>query len=210
MPPLGFVGPGTDRALIVRPTTDCTPKSETLKKCVVPGNETKRRFIVTIIYESAMPRKKRVPPVRGQPIRFTKGTYAGHCGWVNSAKPQTSLSFHVIIDMDQPPSEDGDCVTTVRKDSVADRIDDPKSAEEFVIKEDPKVAYHLAMLAKSLAECGLCGTDQLLNLIKGELDNAMIVQLSKGKKAKYSETALRVARWQKEKDQHMAEAVGST
>lgn len=148
--------------------------------------------------------KNKPKPTRGEPIRFTKGTYAGQTGWVNTALPETTSSVYVIINEKQGVDQDHGMGACVRKTSVAPIGGDPKSIEEFVVKEDPNVAYHLAKLAQALAECGVASSPELLEIVKKHIDIACIVQLNKGKKAKYSETALRVSgiRSEKSKKDH--------
>ena len=41
------------------------------------------------------------------------------------------------------------------------------------------------MLAQALAECGVGATPELLQIVKERVDSALVVQLEKGKKAKF-------------------------
>jgi hypothetical protein len=137
------------------------------------------------------PKTKKAAPIRGQRIRFTSGTYAGQQGWLNEAFRETSSSVCVIIDESQAAEKDYECLACVRKTSVV-FVRKADTIEEYVVQEDPKVAYHLAKLAQALAECGVAGTPDLLKIVKMHIDSASVIQLGKGKKAKYSETALRI------------------
>jgi len=135
--------------------------------------------------------KKPVNPVRGDRIIFLKGEYEGEKGWTNKAKSPTSLSVFVIVDGGQNSKDDIEWATCVRKTLVM-LYTEPTCAEELVIQEDPKASYHLTGFAQAIAECGMTATPELLLLVKHHIETACVVQLEKGKKAKYSETALRV------------------
>lgn len=138
------------------------------------------------------PKKKIVPPVRGTRISFTGGSYAGEKGWTNASKDHTVHSIHVIVDYGQPEGDDLAYATRVdRKNAI--EYAEPNSIEGFVVQEDPNVAHHLSGLATSLAAAGLGGaTDELLQIMKTVIDHACVHQAEKGKKAKYSATALLV------------------
>jgi hypothetical protein len=137
------------------------------------------------------PKSKKVSPIRGKQVRFTTGTYAGQSGWVNKAMPETANSIWVIIDESQEAEDDHESLACVRKTSVT-FFCKPETIEEYVVQEDPKVAYHLAKLSQALAECGIAGSMELLKIVKVHVDAASVIQLAKGKKAKFSETALRI------------------
>jgi len=136
--------------------------------------------------------QKKATPKRGERLFVSKGTHAGCKGWFNAAKSPTTSSVHIIIDKGQDPQDDAQYTVCVRKESVATYTENPSSVEELVIQEDPSVAFHLAALAQAVAQCGLSGTDKLLELVKMQIDKACVVQLEKGSKAKYSEVVLRV------------------
>jgi len=137
------------------------------------------------------PNKKKVAPIRGTKIRFVRGSYQGEKGWLNSAKEHTDHYAYVIVDGGQRPEEDADFATSVKKTSFFEDLGDNGHPEEYVIQEDPKVASHLAGLAVALAEAGIEETTELLLLIiTHAVDTACQIQMQKGKKAKYSASAL--------------------
>jgi hypothetical protein len=152
--------------------------------------------------------KKKTQPVRGDPIRLTRGTYVGKTGWTNSALAQTASSIHIILNEDQESNEDNQYVVCVRKTSVAPyRI--PESLEEYCVQEDPKVAMYLSKLGQALAECGVTANKHLMSLIKEQLDLAYMAQVEKGRQAKFSESAMRLYKPKGEdiaKDQAMPDA----
>jgi hypothetical protein len=154
--------------------------------------------------------KKKVQPVRGDAIRFTRGTYVGKTGWINNARPETACSLHVVVDENQSETRDAEFLACVRKTSVA-ALRATSTAEEFCIQSDAKVAYHLSKLAQALAECGVAGNPDVLLIIKEHLDVAYMVQVQKGTRAKFSETALRLYKTKEHlletmKDQAMPDA----
>ena len=137
--------------------------------------------------------KKPVAPARGEMIRFVKGSYAGEKGWINMAKPSSDLMVHVILDAGQAPKHDDEFITRVKKNSIVPDNDTPShaiSAEAYVVLEDRKVAYHLAMLSEAIAEAGIEEvTDELTQLLAVNVQLACTLQAEKGKKAKFSQTA---------------------
>ena len=144
--------------------------------------------------------KKRVAPFRGARIKFVKGSYMGEKGWLNKSMDGTKTFAYVILDAGQSPQEDADYATRVKLTSIMAYSGVATSPEEFVVQEDPKVAYHLAELAVAVAEAGFAETtDDLLVLIKICIDEACITQAAKGNKAKYSACAMTVSQLLKQK-----------
>ena len=138
-----------------------------------------------------MPRKQK--PIRGAEITFVKGKYAGEYGWINKAMPDTPASCHVIINGGQDSSDDWAYTALVRKTSLLPKNNAPTNVAEFVVQEDPKVAQTLTAFAQALAEAGLTtADDQLLLIVKTYVDLACSIQKGKGRKAKYSATALAI------------------
>lgn len=151
-------------------------------------------------------KKKSATPIRGERIRFIRGAYAGELGWINAAKPATDLTIYVILDDGQPAKDDADYATHVRKGSCAPK-GMPKNAEEYVIQEDPKVAYHLSKFCEAIAEAGFAdagATNELLTLVGNYVDLACAVQKTKGRKAKYSDIAWQVKELLKSKKKRNA------
>lgn len=156
----------------------------------------------------AMPskNKKKTQPVRGNAIRFTRGTYVGKTGWANVALAETASSIHVIVNEEQDANEDSLHLACVRKTSVA-HYRNPESLEEYCLQEDAKVAYHLSKLGQALAECGVATNKHLMILIKEQLDLAYAAQMEKGRQAKFSESTMRLYKHKAvEKDQVMPDA----
>jgi hypothetical protein len=148
-------------------------------------------------------KKQKPAPIRGDKISFVTGSYAGEVGWINTALPGTKLLAHVILDGGQGPGNNVNFTTTVRKTSLAPYEEDPKNVEAMVVQMDPKVAFHLASLSRALAECGQDATDELMDIIKASIITANLLQLEKGKKAKYSEAALFLAPLRKQQESAM-------
>ena len=124
--------------------------------------------------------KKKVAPVRGTRIQFVKGSYKGKKGWLNKAMDGTKTFAYIILDAGQSPLEDADYATRVKLTSIAAYLGVATSPEEFVVQEDPKVAYHFAELAVAVAEVGFTKTtNDLLVLIKICMDETCITQAAK-------------------------------
>lgn len=153
-------------------------------------------------------KKKIRPSARGEAIRFTRGSYVGKTGWLNTARQDTAHSAHVIINEKQDVANDAEFLACVRKTSIA-ALRNATTAEEYCIQEDPKVAFHLSKLAQALAECGLPTNQEVLRLIKEQCDLAFLVQVDKGPRGKVSETALRIHKTKEQMYDNMKDQVRS-
>jgi len=151
-------------------------------------------------------KKKSVTPARGERIRFVRGVYAGERGWINSAKSPTDSYVHVVLDCKQEAKDDADYATCVKKNSIM-RDAHPKNAEQYVVQEDPKVAFHLGKFCEALAEAGFAdagATDEMLAVVGAYINLACQLQTQKGRKAKYSDVAWQVKELLKSKKKRAA------
>ena len=137
--------------------------------------------------------KKEPVPKRGDVIKFVKGSYMGCLGWINKAKEATDHYIYVIIDNEQPVSQDADYTRCVKKDSVLPYTDKPNNWEEYLLNEDEKCAMYLQYFAMSVADGGAPeATSEMLGLVAVHINLAIERKKEAGSKAKYSAAAFKV------------------
>ena len=119
--------------------------------------------------------------VKGEEIRFVKGTYAGNQGWLNTSKKSKSGRYdYVIVNLD-----DKEKPTRVLKSSIRKPFQEPETYEEAAVQQHPEMELAMIRLAEMFAECGVQQAGETVKLFVKELERAHHHQLQLGSKARY-------------------------
>ena len=121
--------------------------------------------------------------IKGDPLRFIAGKYAGKSGWVNLAETADDEILPVIVNCGRK----GEKVTFVYQSSarlITNVV--PASYAEAVIKHCPDIEKALVELSRKLAKCDIKrDSSGFHTVILAKLNEAIIWQESKGSKAMY-------------------------
>jgi hypothetical protein len=120
---------------------------------------------------------------KGDPIRFTRGTYQGKTGWCNKDKESKKTRLYVIVDLGRGKMKR----TWVKKSSVKPAIRSrPTSYSEAVLQQCPDLEEKLEKLCAELAMCKIekdpIGIEKI---ISDKLNEACQMQAGKKSRALY-------------------------
>ena len=122
-----------------------------------------------------------MPPTKGAEIRFVRGTYAGHEGWLDTSKVVKSGRYcAVIVNLDGEEK-----ATRVSKSSVRNPFQELTTFEEAAIQQYPEIQITMIRLAQMMAECNVENDTESLRLFQIELKVAHDHQEALGNKAQY-------------------------
>jgi hypothetical protein len=105
------------------------------------------------------------PSEKGQELRLIRGSYKGKTAWVNPRKRPTKKRIYVIILMDDSMEKE----TFVSPSSVDRPLSPPKSYEEALLQQHPKITANMEDLAKQLAMCNIQAGNQNMHVIFDEM-----------------------------------------
>ena len=124
-----------------------------------------------------MPRSKIKPPVKGQPIRFVRGSYTGEKGWLDTAnKPRKNAKSDkvwVIIDnTDESQNMEG-THTKVEITSIRHLPTAPTTWAQAAVQQHPTLESKVIEMARHFASCDMEGHEhEVVDLIAHELQFA--------------------------------------
>ena len=124
---------------------------------------------------------------RGQKIRFVRGTYIGHEGWINLAQEITTNKSTPVI-VHKWKKKDGtviDKTATVRNTSFRIFEDaPPDSHAAAILRQQPKIEKLMDDLCRKLAMCAIDPQDTtIVEIFREKLQEATDVQEAKGAEA---------------------------
>ena len=129
-----------------------------------------------------MVKKSDPPPIKGDELRFVKGTYAGYSGWKNLAiKPKKGNQKRAVI-----VDKDGEEIATlVNKSSIRKPHDPPRTFEEALLQQHKDVETTMVKLAEMFAKCGISNNKNVLTIFSQELTKARENQIKLGSSARW-------------------------
>ena len=138
-----------------------------------------------------MPRrrtKEKKPPVKGDEIRFIRGTYKGCTGWMDTANKLKSKSKMVWVVVDD---EDEEVHSRVWRTSIRESFQAPATWAEAVVQQHPDIESAVIEVARLFASCSIEDEMSVLKLVGEEIRRAMT---ENGKKT------IRVVTFRKKRD----------
>ena len=122
-----------------------------------------------------MPRrrtKEKKPPVKGDEIRFIRGTYKGCTGWVDTANKLKRKSKMVWVVVDD---EDEEVHSRVWRTSIRESFQAPATWAEAVVQQHPDIESAVIEVARLFASCSILQEDEdsVFTLIDKEIRRAM-------------------------------------
>ena len=126
--------------------------------------------------------KSRPTPIKGDELRFVKGTWVGYSGWKDlSVKPKKGSEKRAVI-----VDKDGEEIATdVNKSSIRKPHAAPRTFEEALLQQHKDVETAMVKLAEMFAKCGISNNNNVLTLFSLELTRARDYQMKLGAKARW-------------------------
>ena len=133
--------------------------------------------------------KQKKPPVKGEAIRFIRGTYIGCIGWLDTANKckRSKLIWVVVNDEDY----DEEVHTKVWQTSIRESLKQPETWAEAAVQQHPDIESAVIEVARLFASCSIEDEMSVLKLVGEEIRRAM---MENGKKT------IRVVTFRKKRD----------
>ena len=119
-----------------------------------------------------MPRrtKQKKPPVKGEAIRFIRGTYIGCIGWLDTANKckRSKLIWVVVNDEDY----DEEVHTKVWQTSIRESLKQPETWADAAVQQHPEIEAAVIEVTRLFATCPILDEIAVMELISKELKRA--------------------------------------
>jgi hypothetical protein len=120
-----------------------------------------------------MPRRKegKNPPIKGDEIRFIRGTYKDLDGWLDTANKskRKSKTIWVVVDDEDYQEE---IHTKVWRSSIRARQIAPKTWAEAAVQQHPEIEDAVIEVARLFASCLIADEKSVIELIGNEIRQA--------------------------------------
>jgi hypothetical protein len=115
--------------------------------------------------------KKKKPPVKGDGIRFIRGTYKECTGWLdtaNKSKKKSKMIWVVVNDEDY----DEEVHTQVWRTSIRESHKEPVTWAEAAVQQHPEIEAAVIEMARLFASCSIADEKSVMKLIGEEIRRA--------------------------------------